>query len=293
MTFILHTTGPVKVGTTVIGGVRNLGANLGSQIKGEPSSGEIYARILALYGQKPTVQFTTEDLQDALTACGPLGVSLASSNLTLYGSKLLAGGSIDPASAHISLACALGLLHPVGLTCAHQGDATIDYRAMLYNATDAADPFVLTNTASLPTIALFKKWTLGTVELGGITIAQNMNVHVDFGIRCFGEAADSNIRDEIVSIQSIEPKITVSSSNNGLIAALLGASGAFSIVLRDRVPGGTFGTATITLAATSGLVMQETAFQAQGHRPGEISLQGHIYWDGSTSPVTYTYGAGI
>jgi hypothetical protein len=284
MAFILHTTGPVQIGGTGIGGIKNVGSHLGSQVKGEPSSGEIYSRLMAVYGQKPTLSFTAEDIQGALNACGPTGVSLATKTLTLYGSKILAGGGIDT-SGHLSLAASLGLLFPKTLSVAHQGDATISYDAMLYSNNDA-DPFTLTVGGALPAIPAFQKWTLCSVTMGGVTINQNMHVNVDFGVRCFGEGADSNIRDELVAIQSIEPKITVTSSNNGKIFDLLGASGAFSIVLRNRAVGGGFGSSRITLAATSGLAMQDTPFQASGHRPGDLSLSGHIFWDGSTAPLT-------
>jgi hypothetical protein len=289
MTFILHTTGPVKIDTAVIAGVRNLGSTLGSQIKGEPSSGEIYARLMAIYGQKPVISFDTEDIKGVLEACGPLGVSLATKALTLYGSKLKAGGGIET-SGHVSLACALGLLYPKSLSVAHQGDASIGYEAMLYNAVDATDPFTLTTAATLPTIPAFTKWTLGSCTMGGISVTQQMQVSIDFGVRCFGEGSDSDIRDKIVSIGSVMPTVTVTSSNNGKIIDLLGVSGAFSIVLRARAAAG-FGAATITIAANSGLAMQDRPFQAAGHRPGEISISGHIVYDGTHDPLTYTYAA--
>ena len=63
-------------------------------------------------------------------------------------------------------------------------------------------------------------------------------------------------------------------------------------MLRERLSGGSFGNATITLDATRGLAMQDTPFAASGHRPGDVSLSGHIFWDGSTAPITYTYDAG-
>ncbi len=291
MTFVLHTTGPVKIDTAVIGGITNLGSNLNSQVKGEPSSGEIFARLVALYGQKPAIQFAAEDVQGALTACGPMGVSLATKNLTLYGAKVLEGGGID-ISNHVSLVAALGLLFPRSLSVAHQGDATINYEALLYNATDDADPFTLTTSASLPTMAAFKKWALYTCTMGGVSITQQMSVNLDFGIAAYSEGSDSDIRPKIAAISGIVPKITVTSSKQGAILDLLGASGAFSIVLRDRVHGGAFGNATITLAATTGLAMQDTPFQASGNRPGEISINGTIGWDGTNNPITYTYDAG-
>jgi hypothetical protein len=233
------------------------------------------------------VQFQSEDIAAALGACGPTGVSLANSALVLFGSKILAGGGID-ASGHVSVAASLGVLYPQSLSVAHQGDATISYQAMLYNADDTADPFLLTIGAALPTITDFSKWTLLSAKLGGQTILQDVNVQIDFGVRCFGEGSNSNVRDQIVAIQSIEPKITVTSSKQGKILDLLGASGDCQLVLRPRAAGGGFGAGQIALAATRGLSMQETPFQAQGHRPGELSLQGHIYWDGTNAPLTFT-----
>ncbi len=299
MSFTIHTTGPVAltaVGSpnvvTVIGGIRNLGSAMGSQIKGEPSSGEIKSRLMALYGQKPTFHFTAEDIEGALGAAGPTGLALSATQLlTLFGSKILPGGGIDTTN-HVSLVGSLGLLYPKTLTCAHQGDASITYEAMLYSADGVAYPLALTTAAALPTLVNFKRWTLGSVTMGGISITQDMNVSVDFGVRCSGEGSTSNILDQVVRIDSIEPRITVSSSLNGQIISLAGVEGAFSIVLRDRLPGGGFGTSTITLAATAGLAMQETPFQAAGHKPGDISIVGHIYWDGTNDPITYTYAKG-
>jgi hypothetical protein len=287
MTFILHTSGPVKIGTSVIGGVRNLGSALGNQVRGEPSSGEVFSRLIGLYGQKPTVSFGTESISDALSACGPLGVPLATKNLILYGSKILAGGAIDT-SGHISLTCALGILFPKTLTCAHQGDATITYDAILYSSDGGEDPFVLSSAATLPAMVGIRKWTMGPIVLGNTTITQDINVSIDFGLRCAGQGSDSNIRDQIAYIEQVEPKITVSSSKNGQILDLLGVGGPCSVVLRDRVAGGGFGNGTITLTATRGLSMQDTPFAASGHRPGEIGLTGHIYWDGTNAPLTYT-----
>jgi hypothetical protein len=119
-----------------------------------------------------------------------------------------------------------------------------------------------------------------------------MKIDVDFGIQAYSEGSDSDIRPKIAAISAIVPKITASSSKQGAILSLLGASGAFSVVLRNRIQGGSFGTSTITLAATTGLAMQDTPFQASGNRPGEVGLSGTIAWDGTNNPITYTYDAG-
>ena len=83
---------------------------------------------MAIAAHEPDL-FTSEDIKAALTMCGPMGVSLGTSALTVFGSHLLEGGSIDTAANHVSLAASLGLLYPTSLSCSHQGNASISYRA--------------------------------------------------------------------------------------------------------------------------------------------------------------------
>jgi hypothetical protein len=292
--FSIYTTGPVQIGSAVLPGIRNVASNLGSTVRGEPSSGQIYSPIVALYGQKPTAGFQTEAIEEAMSSVGPLGLALsAGSPLVLFGSKWLAGGGIDSAGDHLSISCPLGIVFPRTLTAAHQGDAVLDYEALFYSSDGAADPFTIITTATLPTIPHpWSKWALDYVEIGSQQIYQEVRVSVDFGIRCQGEGADSQVRDQIVSITAVEPRITIASSNQGAILALLGVSGGFTLVLRNRVSGGAFGSSTLTFTATEGLAMQEQPFSASGHRPGELTVQGHVQWDGTNAPVTFTPSGG-
>lgn len=285
MTFILHTSGPVKIGTAVIGGITSINSALGSQVKEEATSGEVMARVTALMSQKPSMGFTTEDIKAALAACGPTGVSLASSNLSVFGSKLLSGGRLD-STGHVSLTASLGVLVPQQLSCSHQGNATISYQAHPLSVDDASDPWVLSTAVGLPTITAAKLWTLKTATIGGVSIDQHTQVSVDFGLRVVTEGSSSNVRDQIATIRSILPKISLTSSKQGNILAFLGVSGAFSIVLRQRKAGGTFDTGTVTLSGTA-YAFQETPFSASGQGAATIQLQAHVQWDGTNDPITY------
>jgi len=287
MTFILHTNGPVKVGTSILGGITNIGSALGSQVRGEPTSGEVYARIMAILAQKPSVQFTCEDIQAALNACGPLGASLATKNLILYGSRVLAGGTIDTAN-HVSLSTALGVLVPQSLQCSHQGNASINYQAHPVSADGATQPWTLSTSAALPAITQADLYTLASAEIAGVTIPQHTQISVNFGLGTRTEGHSSNILDEIAAIRSILPTISLTSSRQGdlLGSGLNGASGAFSIVLRNRANGGIFGSKSVTLSGTC-LGLQETPFAVSGQGAASVGLMGHVVWDGTNAPITY------
>jgi hypothetical protein len=287
MTYVLFTNGPVQVGSAVLGGITSIESALGSQVRGEPTSGEVYARVMALLSQKPSMGFTCEDIEAALTACGPLGASLATDNLTVFGSQLLQGGTIA-SSGHFSLTAALGVIVPQNLQCSHQGNASISYQAHPVSSDGVTVPWTISTSASLPSITQANLYTLDTIEIAGVSIAQHTQVGVDFGLRVLTEGSSSNVLDQIATIRSIMPKISLSSQAQGnLLSSLLGATGAFSIVLRNRLQGGTFGTKIVTLSGTC-LGLQEVPFRASGQGAASVQLQGHVEWDGTDAPIAYT-----
>ena len=288
MTFILHTSGPVQVGSAVLGGITNIGSALGSQVRGEPTSGEVTARVMAILAQKPTAEFTSEDIEAALAACGPMGASLAASPLVLFGSRILAGGMIDSASDHVSLTAGLGVLVPQTLQCSHQGNASISFQAHPVSSDGVTCPWVLSTAAALPTITAANLYTLSTAEIAGATIPQHTQISINFGLGVRTEGSSSNILDQIAAIRSILPTISITSSKQGdlLTGGLTGISGAFSIVLRNRANGGGFGSKTVTLSGTC-LALQEHPFRASGQGPAQVGLQANVEWDGTNAPITY------
>jgi hypothetical protein len=293
MTFVVHTSGPVKIGTAVIAGCTNISCQIGNTVRGEASSGEILTRVVALYAQKFSAGFSTEDLKAALEACGPMGSSLAAGNLVLFGSKLADGGSLASGSTHASATAATGVVAPRSLNCAHQGDATISYEAMISAASDVTDPVVLSLVAALPAIAGVTKWALKTLTIGGVSVEQGLSVSVDFGLRIEGESGGGSIRDRVVAIRGVQPRLTISSNKiANVLSNLKGASGAFSIVLQQRIDGGSYGPATITLSGTA-LALQEQLLSVSGQGLGQVALSGHVQYDGTHDPITYSYDDGV
>jgi len=288
MTFILHTSGPVLLGSTVLGGITNLNSALGSVVRGEPTSGEIFARVMAILAQRPTVDFTTEDIALALATIGPMGASLGAGNLSIFGSRLVLGGSIDSASDHVALSAALGLIYPTTLTCSHQGNAQISYRADVVSTDGQTQPWTLSTGSALPLVTRANLYTLASATIGGVAVPQQVQLNVDFGIRVLTESGSSHPLPEIASLRAVLPTISITGSRQAAyFSNLYGASGVFSIVLQQRAQGGLFDSGSVTLSGVC-LGMQETIFRAAGQGAAQVGLIGHVEYDGTHAPIVCT-----
>jgi len=164
----LHYLAPVSIGTTNLGGITATDNGVDNEIRDEPSSGELTARIQALVRQGFQPTFSTQDIATALAACGSLGCSLATKALKTFAQA----GSDDgrrAASGHIMFTYQHGLLLPQSLDCNHQGDCSLTYQAIVtWDGTH--DPLVPTSGASLPAITGTSLWTLKSATLAGVPI---------------------------------------------------------------------------------------------------------------------------
>lgn len=285
----LHGLAPVQIDTTAIGGITALDTGFDTEFTEEPSSGELTARIQAIHAQKFRPTFSTMDLYTVLTACGSLGVALATKNLNMYARKYSAGGGRDT-TGHLKYTYQHGLLLPVSIDCNHQGDASLSMQAVVtYDGEN--DPLVIAASASLPSITSDPRWTLGAVVLGGVSIPQIKNVRADFGIRADSEGSDSDVWDTHPSVSAVQPKFTVTSSRIAALIDVIGASGSANLVFRQRADGGTFGPATLTLSG-SGLATFSKPFSASGNGPGELSIEARLKYDGVNDPIIVVYDAG-
>jgi len=281
----LHGLAPVKVGDTAIAGITATDNGVQSDIRDEPSSGELAARIQALVGQKVSPGFSTQDLAVALAACGALGCSLATYPLKLYAQAYGDDGR-RAVNGHVQYHYQHGLLLPQSLDCHHQADATLSYQGLV-TWDGVHDPLVITTGASLPLISATSLWTLATVTLAGVAVPQVKSVRINFGIRAETEGADSDIWDSKPSISAVQPTIDVTGSRIAALLDLLGESGSCNVVFRERDDGGTFSGHTLTLAG-SGMASFQKPFGASGNRPGETTLQARLKFDGTNDPITIT-----
>jgi hypothetical protein len=278
----LHYLAPVKIGATGLGGISATDNPVQNQIRDEPSSGELTARIQALAGQGFGPSFTTVDVAAALALCGPMGVALASYPLKLY-AQAGADDGRRAAGGHTGYTYQHGLLLPQSLECSHQGDCSLSYAAVVtWDGTH--DPLVLSSEGSLPAIGAPSLWTLGSATLGGVAVPQLRSVRINFGLKAEAEGADSDIWPSRPSVSAVQPVITVATTRISALLPLIGASGSFSLVFRQRDEGGTFTGETFTLSG-SGMANFTKKFGVSGNKPGEAALEARPKYDGVNDPI--------
>jgi hypothetical protein len=288
----------VGIGTTILGGITQQNIVTGSQARGEGTSAEVYARIASLIEQKIAPGFTTQAIAAALAACGIAGCSipLLSGGLALYAQNRADGGIYSAGATHRKFAFATGVLAPAQLNCAHRGDATLSYQALI-SSPAGADPLIFTDSTAVPAFGTDQdeRFTLGPVTIGGVTLTGIRSVGINFGIVLASEGSDSAVWDSVAFIREIRPIITLSGIDPTWLAAakvplagLAATHANTTIYLRKRAAGGTFvddETEEHVSIAAAGYAHVDTAFDSSGAESGTVSLQLTTYYDGTNAPL--------
>lgn len=287
-------------GTPVImGGITRVGLRIGNQVVAMPTSGEAYARFLALYGQKVNPTFETLNVAKGLTNCALSGLKIAAAaagtGLTLYAQQIAEGALRTSGSNHDSWNFKEGLLYPTSLSCDHQGDARLSYDChATYDGTN--NPVVVAASVALPTAPTdAERFTLGPVTLGGISFTQQMGLNLSFGLKCNSEGADSDIWDTFAWIEEVQPTLTLTGIDkkwfDATFVPLTGLALTHAntkIYLRKRAAGGTFvanGTAEHVKFTIAGLATVEDGWQGTGGGKGTVSLKLDTQYDGTNLPI--------
>lgn len=285
--------GPVNMGSVVRQGLR-----IGNQVVQVPTSGEAFARFIALYGQKFSVMWEVLDLKTCLDACGVLGTYVTSTiktGVTLYAQKISEGGTRTAGATHDSWNIKEGYAYPSAITCEHQGDARLSYDLLpTWDGTN--NPIVIAKDVALPSpITDALRYTIGPITLGGIVFDQVRRVSIGFGIAAQTEGADSDIWDGFSFVQSVIPSIRIDGvkkrwldSTAIPLTGLLCTHANSSIIFRKRAIGGTFvlpATAEHVKFTFAGLAVVPTIFESEGNAPGTVSIEIPISWDGTNNPL--------
>jgi hypothetical protein len=300
-----HSPYCVALGATVLGGITRQNIVTGTDFRGEPASGELYARILAMQQQQVRAGFSTLACGAALAVAGVTGKNIAdlSGGLALYGQKHALGGTREAAGAHRKFAFAAGLLTPTQLSCDHRGDATLALAAaLIYNGSN--DPVVITDAVSLPTADTdLVRYALGPVTIGGVTLPQKRAVSVDFGIAVATEGADGDQWDTFASVSGIQPTITITGIDLEWfkaaavpLAGLAGTHANTTVYFRKRDPNGKFvadGTAAHLKITACGVAQVDTPFDGGGSEAATCSVRLQCYYDGTNTPLIVNTASAI
>lgn len=295
----------ITIGATTLGGITRQNIATGTEVRGEPSSGEVWARFQALYAQKIAPGFTTQAIATALAAVGATGWSLAShgSGLALYAQKHADGSTRASGSSHRKYQFTKGILAPRTLDVDHRGDATLTFEAVIaYDGSN--DPLAITDAAAIPSITSdAERFTLGPVAIGGISLPEVRRFSIDFGLDVVSEGADSDVWDTFASVRTQQTVLTLRGIDVEWLKAanipLIGKAGTHAnttIYLRQRAQGSTFvanGTAEHIKFTADGLAWIDQAFDAGENDAAETALTMRLRYDGTNAPLTTNTASAI
>jgi hypothetical protein len=293
----------ISLGSTVLGGITRQDIATGSDVRGEATSGEVWAAIQALYAQQVSPSFATMAVGTALGLLGASGASIGTlGGMTLYAQKHQPEGG-RASSGHRSFGFASGIVAPKTLSVNHRGDATLTVDAVIsYDGQNA--PVVVTDGATLPSgSADAERYTLGPASIGGVSLGELKSFQVDFGLDILAESADSEIWATFVSIRQQQTVLTLGGIDVEWLKAanipLLGKLATHAntkVFLRRRAPGGTFvenNQAYHVKFTACGFAVVEDAFRGSARDAGEVTVRMPLAYDGSNAPLLIVAGSAI
>jgi len=295
---LLHSVQIGSAGPTLLGGIVAQSGRTGSTIRGELVSGSVYAIFQSLISQSPRAGFTTVQIERALDKTGVQfwDMGTATQDVTLFAQKAVQAGTRAGASAHRSFNVVKGLLVPRTLTVAHQEDAQLEYELIVTHDGSANDPILQNENVSLPAIVDDEHFTLKSVQIGGISIAEVRNLTIDFGIDVRAEGSDSEITESFAYVNNIVPTITVNTMD--ILAmksdAIPFGSAAVThantiITLQKRASGGKYESSGSDLTFTmAGQATAESFHEASGNEPQMTTIQVQGKFDGTNAPLVFT-----
>ena len=285
----------VLVDSIPIGGITQVGVTLGTQLRNDATSGEVYNRFSSVQTQTPGATFATYQVGTAIDATGVIGYDVSSgAGLALYGVKHQLGGTRATGNVNAKYSISDGILSPTRLSVSDKGDATLAYEcAALHEPAGANDPIVPTFVNAPLSLTDALRFTLGPVTIESVSLSQVTGVEIDFGINVVRRPADSEIWDTYASIETIQPVITL----RGTLVTWFGSGGVdhdglaithanTTIYLKKRAAGGTYvanGTAQHIKLTAEGLATVQQCFDGSG----EVIISIPCHYDGTNAPIVF------
>lgn len=296
-----------KVSPVLLEGITAQSLRTGSEVVGEPTSGDVYPRFISLRAQNPGGNFSTQSIALGLDEIGLVGLDIASLDtfLNLFAQKHAEGGTRSAGATHRKYTIHEGMITVDTINADHQGDAVLAYNITpSYDGTN--NPIVEADAQSLPAFPITadqKRFTLGPVTLESVVIEQIKTLEVNFGIVIKVEGADSDIWPTHVSIEQIQPIITMRGiDTEWLKVGNIPFTGLFltnantKFYLRKRALGGTFvadNVAEHIEFETQGMAVVEDIIDAAGNATGESNIIVTTNYDGTNVPLVIDTAAVI
>lgn len=289
----------VTLDAAVFNGITAGNIPTGTEVRGQPTSGEALARFASIVAQAPKLLFSTLNIAAALDIVGVMGhivgaVDQVPNLLSAYYQQFAPGASRMATSVNQRCDITAGIIVPRTLSVSGNGDATLSYEAFaIFDGTNI--PLIVTPDVALPAVADAERFAIGPVTLESIPIPQVTGIDIDFGLSVIALTDGGEIYPTMACIQTVAPKITIKGIDPDWLAdaviPLLGlpiTQANTTIFLRKRLFGQTFvldETAEHVSFTAGGIAHIEEAVGGSGQDPATCSLVVTPIWDGTNDVI--------
>lgn len=290
---------------TILGSLSQISTPIDSDVQYSETAGTYYPEQVSVAALMPKFSATTFDLPTMIDYLGVPGLMVEEDvgkvGVAIYQAKYT-DGAVVAGSNHRRLTFSKSYVMPRRISVSHRSDASLDFEGMaIYDGTN--DPIQIETSQALPTLPSTNgRWTIYSVTVGSIAIGCNVQLDIDFGITATAFGCDSDTYDTHLNIDSLQPKISITSLDPESFAAakvpLLGLAGTHantSIKLRKRNNGTAGfvanGTAQHIELTANGILLVNDAHNGSGNQRAQTTLEMHCTWDGTNSPFIWDTAA--
>lgn len=288
----------LKLGNNWIGGIVSAAFTNATQMQTEPTAGSIYPVQTSIQEIKTGFRFTSHNVSAALGVLGFLGIPLSAQvPAELFEIQYGDDGFIVAGSNHRKIAFTTGRAIWRTISVANRQDAQIEIEVFGLSPDGSTNPAVFTEGVAAPAAVDDARHTIASATLAGIAMGCVTDLRIESGLTITPEGCKSDIFDTRMGVQSVVPKIQVTTLATQLVGSAAGkinlpgvaaTHANTSIKLRKRVnKTGTFvadATAEHVAITADGMVVPVQPFQANNNADGSTQFELTATFDGTNAP---------
>lgn len=288
----------LKLGNNWIGGIVSAAFTNATQMQTEPTAGSIYPVQTSIQEIKTGFRFTSHNVSAALGVLGFLGIPLSAQvPAELFEIQYGDDGFIVAGSNHRKIAFTTGRAIWRTISVANRQDAQIEIEVFGLSPDGSTNPAVFTEGVAAPAAVDDARHTIASATLAGIAMGCVTDLQIESGLTITPEGCKSDIFDTRMGVQSVVPKIQVTTLATQLVGSAAGkinlpgvaaTHANTSIKLRKRVnKTGTFvadATAEHVAITADGMVVPVQPFQANNNADGNTQFELTATFDGTNAP---------
>lgn len=289
----------LKLGNNWIGGVVSQAFTNAPQMQTAPTAGSIYPLQTSIQEIKAGFRFTAHNVSSALAVLGFLGIPLSAQvPAELYEIQYGDDGFIVAGANHRKVQFSTGRAIWRTISVSNRQDAQIEIEVFGLSPDGSTNPAVFTESVAAPAAVDDARHTIASVSLAGIAMGCVTDLRIESGLQITAEGCKSDVFDTRMGVQSVVPKIMVTTLNTQLVGSAAGkinlqgiaaTHANTSIKLRKRVnKTGTFvadATAEHIAITADGLVVPMQPFQASNNDDGTSQFELTANFDGTNAPL--------